>query len=292
MIKEWYQGFHKCTINTEAREFSCELNDEPIDESKSFLDIVYDILKDKPKPVEILYSGGKDSELILYACLVLKIPHIVITMDIQTEGKSINTHDLYYAQKFCNQNKIQQRIITLDINDLYKNNRYLDQLKKFNITLPHVASHFYAIEHCTNFPIIGGYWPWVQKREVDSMLSPVRLDFSCYEEFYKSKGLSGIGNFLSHNLEITHYLCKKHIELYENHDDESTLKYKIYKEIMPKIEPRFKSMGWEMKIPDFKINDYELKLKYFQTTLKPIIKWGSKLQELLATTKTSNNKFK
>lgn len=292
MIKEWRQGFHKCTIDTTAREFVCELADEPFDENKSFLDIVYDILKDKPKPIEILYSGGKDSELILYCCMLLKIPYKVITMEISVSNRVVNTHDMYYAQKFCHENNISANIVKLDAGKLFYSGDYLDTLNQYNISFPHVACHFYAIEKCDSFPIIGGYWPWVQVKSVDSVLSPIRLDFSCYEEFYKSKNITGIGNFLSHNLEITHYLCKKHIKHYVNGDDESTLKYKMYKEIIPNIEPRYKSMGWELKIPEFTMQNYELKLRHKQTKLHPIIKWGNSLQELLDTSLTSNNKFK
>lgn len=292
MIKEWYQGFHKCTSNLATREFICELNDEPFDKTKSFLDIVYDILKDKPKPIEILYSGGSDSELILYCCRQLKIPHVAITMDIKVKNRSINTHDLYYAQKFCIANDIPHKIITFNADEFYANKKHFEYLVPYNIYLPHVASQFYLIEQCHSFPIIGGNWPWIQMHKENKVISPVRLDFSCYEEFYKSKGMTGIGNFLSYNLEITYYLCKKHIELYTDADDEASLKYKIYKEIMPNIEPRYKSFGWEMQIPNFSLAEQELKLRYRETRLLPTVKWGSVLQALLETSYTSNNKFK
>jgi len=292
MIKNWKQGFHECNIDTEKRQFLCVLPDEPFDENKSFLDIVYDILKDVPKPVEILYSGGKDSELVLYSCLILKIPFVAVTMEFVHKDKILNTHDMYYAQKFCLANNIKQKIIKLDVTDLYHSQKYIEYLKKFHIKLPHVASHLYAIENCESFPIIAGYWPWVQVKDVDSVLSPIRCDFSSYEEFMKEKNMSGIGNFLSHNLEITHFLCKKHLKLYSQGDEEADLKYKMYKEIMPNIEPRYKSMGWELKIPDFNINDFNTKLTYFQTNLIPKISWGTKLCTLLNTTKTNNDKFK
>lgn len=290
MIKEWKQGFHSCKIETEKRLFTCSLKDEPIDENKTFLDIVYDILKNAPKPVEILYSGGKDSELVLYACMRLKIPFVALTMEIAHDGKLVNTHDLYYASKFCFANDINQKLIQLDSKKIFEQGLYFDNLKKYFIKLPHVASHFFAIEHCHNFPVIAGYWPWVQVGE-QSVLSPIRLDFCSYEEFMQEKNIPGIGNFLSNNLEITNFLCKSHLRNYKINDSEADLKYKMYSEIMPFIEKRYKSMGWELKIPELKLTEYAQKLNYSQTRLRSVVSWGSMLQKTLQTTKNYNEQF-
>ena len=70
------------------------------------------------KPIWICSSGGIDSETVCEIFLKLKLPFNVLTVEYP-DGK--NAHDIIYAQKWCQQNNIHQKIYPLDIYDFVRN---------------------------------------------------------------------------------------------------------------------------------------------------------------------------
>jgi hypothetical protein len=90
----------------------------------------------------------------------------------------------------------------LDTEELFDSGKYLEYLLPYNITEPHVASHFWLIEQCQSYPILGGDWPWFQKHK--KVLSPFRLAYSMYEKYMHSKGIDGIGNMIGHSFESSY----------------------------------------------------------------------------------------
>jgi hypothetical protein len=70
------------------------------------------------KPIWICSSGGVDSEVVCEIFLKLKLPFNVLTVEYP-DGK--NAHDIIYAQRWCQQNNVHQKIYPLDIYDFVKN---------------------------------------------------------------------------------------------------------------------------------------------------------------------------
>jgi hypothetical protein len=119
----WYSGFqnfkkHTFEINPETKtnNYCIELLDTEIPNiDRNIFDIFGDYFSIRQnKFVEVLYSGGMDSELILYACLIKKIPVKALTMRILIDDVVLNTYDLYYSEKFCRQYNVEQKIIDFD----------------------------------------------------------------------------------------------------------------------------------------------------------------------------------
>lgn len=290
---EWRAGLNGFREHRlDGSHFTTILNENDFEGNRNIDAIFLDHLKDLNGPLELLYSGGADSELILAFCVRNKIPVEAITMVIKARGAILNVVDLYYSEKFCRENNVKHRIVELNALEFYESGKYLEYLLPFNIIEPHVASHFWLIEQCYNFPVIGGDWPWVQAHKEKKILSPYKLAFSSYERFMNNKGIVGIGNMISHSYESCYYFMRKHIENYEPGNDKfhtvPFLKYKMY----GFEEPRIKSYGWERTpVELFNINRYKIELIKKLGTPNAIIKWGQRTKQLLGADTFENSTF-
>lgn len=294
-IIEWAggDGFINRKLNLDTKEFLSVLTDNDFEPNRDIDAIFYDHLKDRQtKTVDLFYSGGLDSELVLMSCIRNKIPVNAITLVVKVKGAILNVVDLYYSEKFCRENNIKQHFFYLNAEDIFYNDRYLDYLVPYQIAEPHLASHFWLMEQCQNFPIIGGDWPWVHAHKKQRVISPTRVDFCGYERYMQDKGIAGIGNMIGHSLESCCHFIKKHIEYYEPGNDTFSavpfLKYRMYNT----NEPRIKSYGWETCPEEL------LSMKKYKTTLaskigliKNKIVWGSSISNVLQSTAYENSSF-
>jgi len=297
-VIEWNVGlndFKKCTLELgeNSHKFTTELLDVPFENNRNITDIFNDHLSNRQtKYVEILYSGGLDSELVLLSCLKNNIPIIAITLVIKIEGLIINTHDLYYAEKFCRENYITHKLVELDADKFFQNGNHLSYLCPYYIIEPHVATHLWLIEQCSYFPIIGGDWPWPHTHVENKVLSPFRLEFSSYERFMKDKGINGIGNMISYSLESSYKLIEIHLNNHIPGETISNFKSRMYQVMYPELKTRLKSYGWEQhRTKSFNLIHYKTELiKQLKYTI-PFIKWNHTIKNLLNTQVTENDKF-
>lgn len=301
----WYNGhndYQKITfdINEETKEhaFHLELLDVPTSNADSITDIFNIHLSEtKGRVVEVLYSGGSDSEITLIHCVRNNIPVRAITMRLLVNGCAINTHDLYYSEKFCRENNVEHVIIDLYADKFFTNGDHIPYLAPYKIVTPHVATHFWLFEQCSSFPIIGGdyTWPWHN----NLILSPQRHPFACYSKFLADKKIDGIGGMLNYSLESNMKFVKKHLEVYDKkfHDGKSLkipkLKQDLFESLgFGKLERRLRSYGWEGVNPDvFNIKMYgEDLIDRFGTTISRIT-WNEKMAAALGSEPGSNDKF-
>lgn len=282
-------GYKKHTLLD--NHFTTELTECQFEPGRSVDAILYDHLVNRPNsPVELLYSGGLDSELVLMSLLRNKIPVEAMTMVITIKGAILNVVDLYYSEKFCRENNVKQNLFYFDAIDFYESEKYLEYALPYGIIEPHVPSHMWLIEKCHNYPIIGGDWPWLQVEK--KVLSPFKVAFSSYERFMQSKGITGIGNMISHSFESSYYFIQQHILAFERGNDTyhtvPFLKHKMY----GIKEPRIKSYGWEQcPIPLLNINKYRMDLLKKLGVAKSKIVWGEKISKLIDSTTNSNSLF-
>jgi hypothetical protein len=297
-VIEWnvgLNGFKKCTLELgeDSHKFTTELLDVSVEYGRNITDIFNDHLSIRQtKYVEVLYSGGLDSELVLLSCLKNNIPVIAITLVIKIDGLIINTHDLYYAEKFCRENDIIHKLIELDADKFFQNGEYLKYLTPYYIIEPHVATHLWLIEQCNYFPIIGGDWPWAHNHKENKVLSPFRLQFASYERFMQDKGIIGIGNMISYSLDSSVKLIEIHLNNYIPGEPISNFKSRMYQTMYPELDARLKSHGWENhKTRHFNLLKYKIELlKQLKPTV-PIIKWNNTIKALLNTQANENDKF-
>jgi hypothetical protein len=300
-VIEWKVGLHgykKCTLELgeNSHKFTTELLDVPYDSNRSITEIFNDHLSVRQtKYVEVLYSGGMDSELVLLSCLKNNIPVIAMTLVIKVKGMIINTHDLYYAEKFCRENSISHRLVELDADTFIENGNHYEYLKPYYIIQPHVATHLWLLEKCSYFPILGGDWPGIHsnKKTTDNVLSPNRLEYHSYERFMEDKGIHGIGNMIGHSLDSICKLIQLHLDNFVGRESISNFKSRMFQTMYPEITPRLRSYGWELSNLNLLFDkesykrDMIEKVKY--TT--PHIKWNNTIKTLLNTSLNENANF-
>lgn len=101
---------------TKKHQFLLTMLDVPVIDYPSVFELYDDLLSVRQtKFVDVLYSGGLDSELVLYCCLKNKIPAKAITMRLLVRGCPINLTDLYYSEKFCRANNVEISIFKRDL---------------------------------------------------------------------------------------------------------------------------------------------------------------------------------
>jgi hypothetical protein len=304
-VIEWNVGLHgykKCTLEINEGEgphkFTTELLDVPHDSNRSITEIFNDHLSiRRTKYVEILYSGGMDSELVLLSCLKNNIPVIAVTLVIKVKSMIVNTHDLYYAEKFCRENSIPHTLVELNADKFFENGDHYTYANPYHIVEPHVATHFWLLERCSYFPVVGGDWPWVHtnRKTTEHVLSPNRLEYHSYERFMKDKGIHGIGNMIGHSLDSTCKLIQVHLDNHINVGREavSVFKSRMFQTMYPEITPRLRSYGWELS----NLNSFFDKEKYKRDMIDkvksttPYIKWNNTIKTLINTSLNENDKF-
>ena len=242
-------------IDINRHEFTTELLDVETTNIDDVHTLFYDLLKIRQtKTVEVLYSGGMDSECVLRSCLLQKIPVRALTARWMVKGYPVNTHDLYYAEKFCRENDVEHKIVDLDVEKFFENGDFIAYNKPYYIWQSHVATHLRLFEQSTGFPVFGGEysWPW----NPEKIVSPPKLIFMCYDRFIKDKGIHGIGNMLGGSLDIEMTFIRNHLEVMKSKPNGfysgdaaniTTFKRDLFSHMkFGTMEPRMKNYGWEL----------------------------------------------
>jgi hypothetical protein len=307
-IQTWFTGynnFQKLTLLSGQGEnqFITEMVDVETQPFQTIQETFAAHLTGATHPVEVLYSGGMDSEFVLKVCLQNKTPVTAITMRLMFRGSPINVQDLYYAEKFCRENSVSHKIVDLDYEPFFKNGDYAKYLDPYLLTFYSTATQLWLLTQCDHFPIIGGGYTWPQINIGKKIFSPIRNEAAFFDVFMRDNGITGIGNMLGHSLESNIMLAKEHVKVYLN-DPENVLgdelKIRVLKQRMwenlgiGNLEFRHRFNGWEM-YP--RLNDWynimdpvEASLKRNNLTISTI-KWGQKLADAIGGDSGENSDF-
>lgn len=273
--------------------YQCSLKDVTI-YHHNIVDIFMYHIENRQGICELLYSGGLDSELVLKFFISQKIPFKAITLRLIKHDTPINTHDLYYSEKFCRQNNIKQTFLDLDVDKFYNNYGYINYLDPYKINKFHVATHYWMIDQCDNFPIMGGEYPWPWENK--PIISPLRHSYHCYDHYMQSHNITGIGNMLGHSLDSIVFFITHHLQHARNYDKSKLLpsfKEKMYSSIgLGNFEIRQRSFGWET-IPNYifdQIMHTDLLTKIYPEPHYSI-SWESKIAQIIDSTENYNDIF-
>jgi hypothetical protein len=254
-MRIWTTGLHNHITHTftegDVHAFHTLVNDYEIDESKTVLEVFKDHLIDKSN-VQVLYSGGLDSEATILSCLHNKIPVEALTMRLLRNGMPFNTHDLYYSEKFCRENNVKQVLVDLDADKFFENGDHIKYLEPYKITQPHVASHFWLLNQSDKFKVFGGDYPWIVTQSNPRTINPFKSSYHMYDLYMRDNNMDGIGNMIGYSLESCVKFMRKHVELIEQrqftttHANIGLYKYTMYNELGFGIrDARFRGYGWE-----------------------------------------------
>lgn len=257
--KTWFEGYNnykKCTTtfddNGKLTKFHTELLEVELMDTTNIYEILNIHLSQRQtKTVEVLYSGGVDSEVVLLSCIHNKIPVRALTMRVYTGEILVNTPDVYYSEKFCREHHIEQKFVDFDVIKFYENGNHIPLLEPYKIGHAGTALYFWLMLQASGFVIRGGdhAWPWMHT----PVLSPNQHRYSMFNQFMKNNSIDGIGNMLGHSLDINLQLIKSHATIYDHdkHDPSNNIKLAYLKRDIfqhagvSNVEPRIKAHGFE-----------------------------------------------
>lgn len=292
--KTWYEGYNnykKCTTtyNDEGKltNFHTELLDVELMDTTNIYDIFNIHLSQRQtKTVEVLYSGGVDSEIVLLSCIQNKTPVKAITMRLYAGDILINTPDIYYSEKFCRENHIEQKFLDLDVVNFYESGDYLKFAQLYHTRDPGTASYLWMFSQCDGFIVRGGdyNWPWYTK----PVISPNQHAHSMYAQYMKDNNIDGIANMIGHSLDSNLQFIKSHLMIYNHHIHDPTdktklpyLKKDIYQHLgFNNLEPRFKAHGFE---PISNGSLHQPLAELFGNCVSSI-SWGDSISDLIGST--------
>ena len=298
--KTWFEGYNdykKCTatydVDGKLKQFHTEIRDVELMDTTNIYEILNNHLSQRQtKTVEVCFSGGLDSEVALLSCIYNKIPVRAITMRIYTGEVLINTHDVYYSEKFCREHHIEQKFVDLDIVKFYETGDYIEMLRPYRIKSSGAALHLWLLNQCSGYVILGGdySWPWVVK----PIVSPHQHEYNMYYRFMQDNNIHGIGNMLGYSLDSNLQFIKSHIDVYDHNKHDPSDRFKlpylkrdIYHNLgFANLEPRIKAYGLDM-VPSRPYNN--ICAEMFGNSISSI-SWGDKVSDLIGSTVRYNDK--
>lgn len=202
-------------------------------------------------------------------------------MKITNKDIIYNQYELDYSSKFCKNNNIKQKIVNLDVS-FYDNGDFIKYVEPYKIRKANIAAHFWLINQCDNFPIIGGNYFWVKENNFQKCLSPMSYGSLFHDIYMKENNIQGIGNLLNYGYNGVHLLINSHLTSYKKNMDLGKLKQIIYSNLL--------NEDLEIRQPKHGFEGYQQ--KYLNSQIRNIesITWGYYTCELLNTNNTTNGK--
>ena len=208
-------------------------------------------------PLDLLFSGGVDSEIILRVYKELGIP---INVYIFKYENDYNFIEYTQAVKSCNKLNVEPKIIDFNLQKFFENDAYDMQQKVFasgSGWLPHMK----LTEYCDGLPIIGSGNPYIRRRSRDmSRKYPwvFELDEKCHHwaVYHKTINRPCITDWYEYSPELlVSYFKLPFVQQLLNDEvpgklsNEST-KVQVHQEYWPDLDLRPKLIGFEGPTPD------------------------------------------
>lgn len=140
--------------------------------------------------INIMYSGGIDSEIVAEVCRDYAIPHQLHFVALVHEGKIFNRDDYDNAKKFSSDLVVHE----LNFSDFFESSEYIDYALKYGTMSPQLACHFRGAEEVGQNVIFGGdsmYFRVQHEIQTTEFATTTPSHFS-YDRVAKEFG--GIGN--------------------------------------------------------------------------------------------------
>ena len=237
-------------------------------------------------PVEVLYSGGLDSECVIVSCLQQKIPVVAITLRVLVNNCPLNIVDLYYSEKFCRQYGVKQVILDLHADKFVDSGDYIPYMERYQIENLGIISLHWLIEQCHTFPVIGGDYTWPLVNIGKAEYSPKSYNNYTIDLLMQDKAIPGISNFIGHSIESNNRFVREHMKVYADNQTTNHLKVSMLENLgFGKLEPRIKSHGWELLYGQRNyLNIEKTKLDFEKSckSTKSTIVWNQNLADIVS----------
>lgn len=220
------------------------------------------------EPLDILLSGGIDSEVVVRCFKSLGIKHNTYIFKYE---KNYNTRDVLSAVEICKSLNIKYKIINFELEKFFNNEAY-DIFKQSSCIKAPYLPHLKFIDLVDNIPVMGNGEPYWKRNNSDYTFSSEWL-FPLHETHHnpsmycRLKGRNSVCDFY----EFTPFVIKCYNQLSIVHKlltnrlvgklSNWSSRIPIHREIWPEIKDKVKLTGYEGenfpgKYPEF-INDMQ-----------------------------------
>ena len=215
-------------------------------------------------PVDILFSGGSDSEIVLRSFLELGVP---VNVHIMRFDNYVNAQDWCYAYVACQNLGIKPIFHDLDIVKFWESGRCLKYADISKCVSPQMLAHMWLMDQVDGIPIMGSGEPYTARVDVANMRSK-RLTQDNYTDvpwvFYEREKIAAwyrypmkksrlaVPGFFQYTPEIMASFLDDSIsrDLHANHKigklSNKSSKFDIYKKYWPELIDREKYSGFEL----------------------------------------------
>lgn len=152
----------------------------------------------KQGKLNILYSGGVDSEYVLSLFLELgmEIHPVIIKLG------NYNNHDLDYAFKFCNSKNLTPTVLDIDFDNFVRTGKMLEVAIETKSSVYHRSATCYAFSKIDGTVLLGGGDLYMRPdSNMTWNLEHYEHDFAGWNYFQKY-GIYGTTNFLRYTPEM------------------------------------------------------------------------------------------
>jgi len=202
--------------------------------------------------LDLLFSGGVDSEIILRIHHDLKIP---INVYIFKYENDYNWKELAYAFKICEELNITPKVIDFNLQKFFEQEAYDIWTKCYSNStgwLPHMK----MTEYCDGLPIMGSGEPYWRRTSRDmTNKRPWVFEFAegprHWSVYHKTIGRPAIPDWFEYSPELT--VAHTRLPIVQNLINDlipgklsiSSSKARIHQEWWPSIQTRQKMVGFE-----------------------------------------------
>jgi hypothetical protein len=242
------------------------------EECKLAASMIYD--QRQGLPIDILFSGGMDSEIVLRSFLEIKVPFNVHFVDYN----GYNLYDKNWATKICEFKNIKLTIHNLDIEKFWQSDECLEIANLSKCVSPQLLSQQWLMSKVDGLPILGSGECYTARSDIASQKNTEsnerkydnvnwvlveREKIASWYRYLISKNRPGIPGFFQYTPELMlsfleDSICK---ELHQNNMkgklSNSSSKFNICFKYWPELKKRFKKTGFE----DLRDDDFILRKK-------------------------------
>lgn len=102
-------------------------------------------------PINIMFSGGIDSEIVVQSFMQINIPFNISILQFKN---NLNIHDISFAIVFCEQHNIKYDLIKLDIVKFWENDAYT-YAERSNSWSPETCPTMWLADQIDGLPVMG-----------------------------------------------------------------------------------------------------------------------------------------
>ncbi len=198
----------------------------------------------------VLLSGGMDSEIVLRSFIDAGLEVNAISVAFENQS---NEHDLYWAKKFCEERKINHKIVPLNLRDFLSNQASSYALQT-GCTSPQFCVLMWLMDQTPGLPIIGSGDSAIKRVEnTNQFLFHEYENYLCLYNYLIQNKKEGVPAFLQYTPEqlisfFQHPVLKEYINGKAKEKkilSISKYKFEIYKYSYPDLVNRPIYNGYE-----------------------------------------------